>query len=117
MAARDGIQHGKGSRLASWKRISLLDALSDLVNLKGSTPLTRDIQPEDVKRFRVKHPDFFPADCYDVAQGRPVWPGVTEGLGLRYFRMYQNWLRMLWRGRPADARSLDILLGLEPDQL
>jgi len=126
--AEDGILKVEASRLASSKKIVLLDALSDFVNLKGSTPLTRDIQPEDVRRFRLKHPNFFPKDCYDVAESSATstWPGFPEPdpdrphaplLGLQYFRCYQDWLRALWRGRRAGPRWLDILLGLEPDCL
>ena len=112
----------RASRLARESETALLDALSDFVNLRGSIRPTRDIQPLDVKGFRLKHPNFFPNDCYDVAEGKPAWPGLTEGQGVLYFRMYQHWLRALWRPKRKlkvleNRRLLDILLGLEPDRL
>src|SRR5215469_4409847 len=108
---QDGSLNFTARRLAPSEKTTLLDALEDFANLKGSTLITRDIQVEDVKRFRLKHPRFFERDSYDVAEGRAVWKGLQERQGIRYFRTYQRWLRALWRGRRADPRLLDILLG------
>jgi len=112
-----GIVRKTSGRLAR-KEKALWDALAEFANLRGSRLLS--IQAEDVRQFRLKHPRFFPSDCYDVAEGRAVWPGLAEGVGTSCFRAYRRWLRDLWRGKGRtleDPRLLDILLGLEPDHL
>jgi hypothetical protein len=151
-----GIVKKASRRLARKQTGKLWGALTDFVNLRpgvdrndsgesGLPPLVRlsAIQPADVRRFRRKQPDFFPRECYDIAEGRVTWPGlgvfvsrsdpgisiVRDRVGTQFFQMYRRWLRALWWGkkikegsygarlRMENERVLEILLGLWPDHL
>jgi hypothetical protein len=103
-------------------RAQLLSALSSFLAL-GDTL-------DDLRRFRVKWPKFFPRKLYDIAEGQlrhgrdSQDPPTVYRVGVRHVEdrpmhvlaEFRDAVQDLWK-YGADHQSLSIMLGLQEDEL
>ncbi len=95
------------NRLARQERDLQLDALADFASL-GDVP-------DDWRRFREKHPQFFPEWLYATAEARAAEGLVKESGAETPLLLYRDMLRAVWSRNDPDGNCLKFLLGFEQE--